>query len=237
MSTQLPEIKYEIGQKVWYGCSRSSKEHHPCPDCLGTGKWDVKSPAGTEAKVSCPRCHGSAKLSLYAHAPRVQELTIGSIQVDTNKKVETEPYLQDPVQYMCLETGVGSGSIYYQQTLFLTEEDAQIFAEVQAAEANHRLDERQPERAVLRDLYECQILDAKTKKAEQEARDRKWKWSRLVDSICELDTFICAGGRYENISCSLTDQQVEAVQKSLVWLCDDASDRYDTYMEDKEQEA
>lgn len=59
-----------------------------------------------------------------AHTPCVRSLTIGSIRIDTNDS--------DPVSYMCAETGVGSGNIYSEQTLFATQDAAEADAEIKA---------------------------------------------------------------------------------------------------------
>lgn len=236
MSTELPEIKYAIGDRVWHATTTQSQEKHPCPDCLGTGKWDVKSPAGTEAEVDCPRCKGHKTLSIYSTAPDIRHLTIGSIKIDTDVKVETEPYLRDPVQYMCPETGVGSGTLYYQQRLFATKDEATAAAMEQVERTNAKLDAKDPKRAALRDLYHYQILDAKTKQAAAEANEYKWRWQRLLNQICELGTHPVVGGCYELQNTSLTEEQVEIIQKSLVCYCKDSAELYDRAMADKEEE-
>ena len=124
------EIKYKIGDKVWYGTTHGTTKRLPCPDCLDTKKWKAIAPAGNEYEFSCPRCgggyHGKHELSLdYAvYEPYVRQLTIGSIRTDSEAKIEEQ------VSYMCNETGVGNGSVYYQPLLHDTEESARIHAEL-----------------------------------------------------------------------------------------------------------
>jgi hypothetical protein len=124
------EAKYKIGDKVYHASYRSTSKCHPCPDCLGAQKWSVTSPAGTEYQFSCPRCDGgySGRHELSLHysefAPFVQELTIGSVRMDT----AADPDRQ--IEYMCKETGVGSGSVYRECDLLTTEEAARARSEV-----------------------------------------------------------------------------------------------------------
>lgn len=135
------EIKYKVGDKVWYGTTHGTTKSLPCPDCLDSKKWKAVAPAGNEYEFDCPRCtriyHGKHELSLdYAvYVPHVRQLTIGSIRTDSDAKIDEQ------VSYMCMETGVGSGSIYYQPMLHDTEESARIHAElrcqIQQCEAPH----------------------------------------------------------------------------------------------------
>jgi len=63
-----------------------------------------------------------------AFDPSVSKLTIGSVRVDTSDERGTS--------YMCIETGVGSGSIYYESDLFSTHDEAMTVATLKAAEAD-----------------------------------------------------------------------------------------------------
>lgn len=127
------ETRYSVGDTVWFAGSTTERKQHPCPDCLGSRKWRATSPAGGEFDFGCPRCtanyHGDRYLSLdyTVHAPRVQRLTIGSVGIDTDYNTG----LPRP-KYMCRETGVGSGSVYSEDDLFPTEEDAHRIATTRA---------------------------------------------------------------------------------------------------------
>jgi len=63
-----------------------------------------------------------------APRPEVRSLTIGSVRVDTAAK-ESER-----ISYMCEETGIGSGAIFYEHDLFLEYEVAVEIAKVKALE-------------------------------------------------------------------------------------------------------
>jgi hypothetical protein len=129
--------KYSVGDTVFRAGTVSSRKQHPCPDCLGSRKWKATSPAGTEYEFGCPRCAAAynsdrdLQLDYQAYVPSVEQLTIGSIQVNT------APFSYDAGnRYMCRETGVGSGSVYNEDDLFETEEAATIAAQMKADEQN-----------------------------------------------------------------------------------------------------
>lgn len=117
--------KYSIGDVVYFASTVAESKRHPCPDCKGERKWKATSPAGGEYEFSCPRCSAQYNsdrdlmLDYSALVPSVSRLTIGSIQVNTAKGSHDEG-----ARYMCCETGVGSGSVYNEDRLFETEEEA-----------------------------------------------------------------------------------------------------------------
>lgn len=149
MSTAvIPQPLFAIGDTV-YGCSTNVvSDSWPCPDCAGSNQWTATSAVGEQFKVECPRCKAGGygiprsvpQLSRRRVVPSVQELTVGSIRIDTADD-------DHPVAYMCTETGVGSGRVYYEggdHGLFATEAEAQAHATLLAAEEQSRLD-TQPE--------------------------------------------------------------------------------------------
>jgi hypothetical protein len=126
--------KYGVGDVVWHAGQTTTQQSHPCPDCLGSREWIATSPAGGKFPVSCPRCSTSYqanhKLSIkYAQwTPTTNRRTIGSVRADT--------YSDRGAEYMCHETGVGSGSIYYEKDLFETQEAALAAALARCAVSN-----------------------------------------------------------------------------------------------------
>lgn len=137
MNAQLqdfPTPKFRIGEKVWHAWHSSRPEQHPCPDCLGTKVWACTSPAGHTMEMRCPRCDrdnytDALRLGYTKHTFGVRELTIGSIQINT-----ASHYRDHPVAYMCVETGVGGGSVYYENKLYATREEAETAQALLAAE-------------------------------------------------------------------------------------------------------
>lgn len=129
------ETKFSIGDRVYKAWTTTVRKQHPCPDCNGARKWQAISPAGGEYTFPCPRCatnfQSDRDLSLdYSEfAPCVEKLTIGSVRTDSASD-------DRPVEYMCRETGVGSGTIHSEADLFHTEEEAMRAAEVKAKAQN-----------------------------------------------------------------------------------------------------
>lgn len=128
------ETKFSIGDVVYRSGIVTVTKHHPCPDCKGSTKWKAISPAGGEYEFRCPRCAASYQsnrdlsLAYSTFDPSVSRLTIGSVRVDTHDE-------RGANQYMCVETGVGSGSIYHEADLFHTKEEAEESAKAKAAAA------------------------------------------------------------------------------------------------------
>lgn len=131
------ETKYSVGEVVWHASTTTERKQHPCPDCNGSRKWKAISPAGREYEFGCPRCstryQSNDVLSLdYTSAcPLVHKRTIGSVRHDSHKfggGSET--------QYMCHETGIGSGNLYNEESLFPSEAEALVAAQAMADKSN-----------------------------------------------------------------------------------------------------
>lgn len=113
----IPTPRFAIGDTVYWPDVVQETAVLPCPDCNGTQKWEAVSPAGESFPMPCPRCSASqAELRTYKFSGTVRKLTIGSVRLDTSGS--------DPVEYMCLETGIGGGSIYRESRLGATEDEA-----------------------------------------------------------------------------------------------------------------
>lgn len=133
----LPVPKFTIGDHAFCGRVESTKRERECPDCKGTKKWKCTTPAGEEFQIQCPRCtnsYGVPQLHYYEAAARIDALTIGSVRIDTSA-IEGET-----VAYMCHETGIGSGSIWYENRLFATREEAEAQAAIEVAEFQSKMD-------------------------------------------------------------------------------------------------
>lgn len=134
LAYDFPIPKFRKGDKVWRAWSSTQSAQHPCPDCLGTKKWSCTSPAGHTMEMRCPRCdrdnyNDALRLGYTKHTFGVRELTIGSVSINT------APCRGDhPVSYMCEETGIGSGSIYYEDQLHTTREEAEAAQAVLTSE-------------------------------------------------------------------------------------------------------
>lgn len=138
-----PTPKFSFGQRVFAATTVTTQKSYPCPDCFGSKKWTLVSPAGQHHTTTCPRCSGGSMfpshlkvvpLKYTSHEPKIIPLTIGSISF----RVYDKPV---SVEYMCLETGIGSGTVYRDDTLFETAEEAEISAFILASERNSKSDQ------------------------------------------------------------------------------------------------
>ncbi|GAB3054320.1 hypothetical protein [Stenotrophomonas tumulicola] len=127
----IPTPRYAIGDTVFYTYQDTKAGAYPCPDCKGSKVWSCTSPAGHTMEMDCPRCtynygrNQGLSLARTIRTYGVRVLTIGSVQINTART-------DGPVHYMCLETGVGSGSVYRECDLYSTKDEAETKAAAQA---------------------------------------------------------------------------------------------------------
>lgn len=180
--------KYRIGQKVYRASETSSSASHPCPDCLGTGKWKVITPAGAELEASCQRCgtYSSSdipSLKYQTWVAIVQPLTIGSIQIDTAAGKDSH-WQSDPVRYMCRETGIGSGSVYDERNLFAIEDEARTAAEAMA-QARIAKSQESPEALQKKRFSHLPLIDATLETCRKAVWDSWYRYRSLREQMEE----------------------------------------------------
>lgn len=125
---QVP--KFAIGDVVWRASSDWNATQIPCPDCLGDKHWMVRTPAGENFLTFCRTCwHGfdgcCGTVSQYDYTPQVRRLTVGLV---TTRQSDVKTV----IQYMCEETGIGSGTVWNEESVFSTEKEARVYADRQA---------------------------------------------------------------------------------------------------------
>lgn len=173
--------KFSIGDVVYHASTTTEQKRHPCPDCLDTRKWEAKSPAGREYTFACPRCGGgyrsSSDSSIFytAFVPSAQRLTIGQVSAKTGPEPKNE--------YMCHETGVGSGSIYYEERLFSTEAEALQVAQLMANESNVQIPWAAEKYAKSLEICDYQLSDASNKLESDRLSKLRITLSYLVEDI------------------------------------------------------
>lgn len=169
--------KFKIGDTVYYPRVSSETAKLPCPDCLDTRRWKVITPGGTELEADCQRCsgylsqqfHDVPSLSYVRYKGYVDTVTIGSVTVSSASRHGSA---ERQIEYMCNETGVGSGSIYYEERLHATEFEARADADLQASLRN--TEERiKPERIEQRRIGALTIVAA-TETVERESLWAAW---------------------------------------------------------------
>lgn len=174
--------KYQLGDVVYLGSSEWMQEPVECPDCLGAKIWIVTTPANEQFETYCRTCwHGfdgcSGTIADYDYRPMVRQLTIGQIQAkEMEHKID--------ITYMCVETGIGSGTVWNENNLFVTRAEAQGYGEAQS-QIRREKDEDAVSRAhqaqckkdmlVLEDCPRKRLQDENNRLA-QEIRDLKRKY-------------------------------------------------------------
>lgn len=110
------ETKYNIGDLVYPIRNQQNKVHVVCPMCLDKGNITVNN-----FTRICPECYGQRQ---YKWLPTQWDV----MYVDASRigKVKVEIFAETKeTTYMIEATGIGSGSIWDEDTLFLTSEEAQ----------------------------------------------------------------------------------------------------------------
>jgi hypothetical protein len=178
----FPLPKYRTGQTVYRASVSHETEMLPCPDCLGTRKWKVLTPAGAELSTDCIRCcsHGEIRgvpsLRRAIWKPQVQSLTIGAIEIRAGYGD------RDAVSYMAVETGIGSGSVYRERELHADEESARAAAAAEAEAKNVTLD-AEPARIEQHHFFGLRITDAAIRAASDAVYNGWYRLNYLIDDI------------------------------------------------------
>lgn len=172
----LPTPRYYIGQVV-YAVQLTTMAHvYDCPDCLNSRFWIATSAAGEQHQISCPRCTAHyvgapdslPSLKYEKHVAGIRSLNIGSIRANTD----------DPaVEYMCKETGVGSGTLWKEGDLYPTPEEAEIIVNLKAAELN-AIQAATPEATRARRFADKYTLAGAEKELRRQAIYTSWEAAR-----------------------------------------------------------
>lgn len=175
------ETKYSIGDTVYYAGVATITKKMDCPDCKGTHKWKAIAPSGAEYEFNCPRCsdrYVTRELSLkyQQYEPAIRALTIGSVRTDSNDKPEERN------SYMCEETGVGGGTVYYEQDLWNTEERATVRAWEIANQRNKEPEIAERYNQAL-SVSAHDLRDLRSKMSRQELVDVRHKFADFVEQV------------------------------------------------------
>lgn len=233
MTTGMPEPRYRIGEHVFHATTIEGKRSVDCPDCLGMGKWKVESPTGIKIDIPCPRCDGRCAISAFAWQPYTRLLTVGQVRMEWPKASWDSD--RSVFQYMCGETGIGSGSIYDESKLFPLESDAEVCAKFLAADANGRIKDRSDQ--VKFDRINTYTLERALKGEEEDLRRKaEGDYEHLLGRIFELDTYPASPSldddgeeTKEILSCCLDEDQVKVIQNFLVRFDEKARSRLVAY--------
>lgn len=185
------ETLFSVGDVVWFAGTTTETRQHKCPDCDGTKQWKAESPAGDTFTFACPRCSTSyssfdeLSITYTAHTAAPRRLTIGSVRHDS------APFSSSAATtYMCVETGVGGGSVYDENRLFLTEAEARECAESIAAVANSTLKHIVQRYNRTLSISDYQLTNGLMKLAKDErskAGAMLWNLNDLFETIAEAE--------------------------------------------------
>ena len=116
--------KFNLGDAVYPiqrgGCSIFI----PCKTCNGTGRITITE---SGENLLCPKCYGrkgSQEWQQLKWGIPFSAGTIGKIDLELYAEEYHEDH-DDKTQYMLSITGVGSGTLWYENQLFLSHEEAQ----------------------------------------------------------------------------------------------------------------
>jgi hypothetical protein len=130
--------KYDLNQKVWRILRDKKKTFVPCETCEGEGKVNLQNSKGILKSMTCPDCYGVKGKTKYLDDIiwRISNkiLTIGKISITISNIEKTGGFDNigcykegndiKKLKYMAYETGINSGGIYDEETLFLSLKEA-----------------------------------------------------------------------------------------------------------------
>lgn len=136
----IVHTKYSIGDQVYVAHAVYGTRRETCVDCDGKGEFQVN---GKPFTLICPVCCGAwdekrGWREIHEWQPKVELLTVGQVRVQRGGD-------DDRTEYMCLETGVGSGSIWKEDDLLPSRDLAETRAAQKVADltAQRRQEEEQ----------------------------------------------------------------------------------------------
>ena len=120
--------KYKIGQEVYVVSSThdSKRVHRQCDVCNSTGKVKIQ---GSDEKYICPYCHGLMDTEHYGYKYVIAYYGAKIGKIVTEEYAKKYKKHKSRITYMLEETGVGSGTIWNENRLFSTEDEAKEFCE------------------------------------------------------------------------------------------------------------
>lgn len=110
------KTKYSIGDQVYYAYVDHITTLEPCPACEGAGHI-----MHNDTMFACTKCGGTGEISHYGVATAVvRRSTVGKIGIEAYEN-------SIKVQYMIKATGIGSGTLWDEDKLFATHEEADSY--------------------------------------------------------------------------------------------------------------
>ena len=123
------KTKYNLGEQVYPIRLGRHSEHIKCKICEGKGEVTINN---TEKIISCPECYGQGGRTVWLNdkwGVCVGSIGyIGKISVEIYDKAYEEGKRE--YRYMLDSTGVGGGTLWKEDMLFTTKEEAEKECEI-----------------------------------------------------------------------------------------------------------
>lgn len=133
--------RFDLDQQVWKFDIEQGRVKVVCETCNGRGKVTV---GARDSSVYCPDCgaKGYEFIDERWKTFTLRPLTVGQIRALATISTD-DPHTDadgNRVEYMCRETGVGSGTIHHEGDLFADSVEAETAARAQGAVARSEVD-------------------------------------------------------------------------------------------------
>lgn len=120
--------KFNLNQKVYPICNYQKEVVTTCPTCDGIGEVTI-----ADKEYICPECYGSGTKT-FVEPQKWQVINeyigkIGKVAVELYVERYQKRNYEDQIRYMLKSTGVGSGTLWNEDDLFATIEEAQAECE------------------------------------------------------------------------------------------------------------
>lgn len=126
------ETKFDLGEVVISICRKQKRVQKQCDGCSGRGKITLDN----KESRHCPCCYGRGHDFIYETEKWRQDkkLTLGKVSVSITESpgIDGEETFDNykaqsdrEERYMAVETGIGSGTLYYAEDMFYSENEAQ----------------------------------------------------------------------------------------------------------------
>lgn len=202
----VPTPRFAIGDTVYVANVERAVEELPCPDCLGSKKWTVRSPAGGEYTTSCPRCQQTYSLRNDLPSLKVEHWVGKAV---ARRITGMEIHLGQKVEYRA-SFGGGSSWIVYEDKAWLTEAEAQAVADEQAAAKNTEAAEK-PEVLTARHFGTLTLDEGRWDAFKNGLWNTQYHAGALIEKVQEA-----VNGEDGNEDRSTSDV-VEALREALRW--------------------
>jgi hypothetical protein len=80
------DMRFEVGQQIWWASWSTSNDHVVCPDCQGDGRLRVTFADDTTVSIACRNCASgydapTGYVRVYERTPRVESCTVTGYEV------------------------------------------------------------------------------------------------------------------------------------------------------------